>query len=85
MNSDESLLEMKKDRKFSTQQLKYWFTELKKACPTVEDGLLLQTLDAYSTHPHIFDEIVDDCKKNPKKYEPKKQETLRFPEGFTNA
>ena len=85
MNGDDSLLDIKKERKFSPEQLKYWFAELKKACPQVEDGLLLQTLDAYSTHPHIFDEIVVDCKAHPEKYERKEAEPLRFPEGFKNT
>ena len=77
---DLSLLDIKYERKFEEPQLQYWLAELKKAFPDMPEGILRQTLDAYSTHPHIFDELVEDCKKNPEKYKAKEPEPLRFPE-----
>ncbi len=79
---DLSLLDIKYERKFDEPQLQYWFAELKKAHPEMPDGILRQTIDAYSTHPHIFDELVEDCKKNPEKYKAKEPEPLRYPKGF---
>lgn len=75
---DLSLLDIKKERKFSQDQLEHWFKLLKAKFPEMPEGMLIQTLDMYSTHPHIFDEVVEDEKKNPEKYV-KKEEPLRFP------
>jgi hypothetical protein len=73
------LLSLPKERKFSEAQLNYWKAELEKCFPHMPEGLIWQTLDAYSTHPHIFDELMEDHKANPDKYKPKEPEPIRYP------
>jgi len=79
---DKSLLDITYDRKFSEPQLEYWSTELCKACPKVPKGLIRFVLDMYSTNPEIFDEMVEDHKLHPEKYEVK-PEPIRFANGLT--
>ena len=74
------LFPSKKERKFSEAQLNYWSKQLKDAFPQMPEGMILQTLDSYSTHPHIFDELMEDHKANPEKYAPKEPEPLRYPD-----
>lgn len=73
---DEELTKIKYDRKFSKEQLQYWFGEMKKTCPTVPDGVLLRVLDLYSTNPNILSDIVAEHKENPNKFV--KDEPLKF-------
>ena len=76
---DLDLLDNKYDRKFSKQQLKYWFDELKKIHSEMDDMLILRLLDAYSTHPHIVDELAEEHKQDPSKF-PAKNEELKYPD-----
>ena len=65
---DLSLLDNKYERKFSKQQIKFWFDELKKIHSDMDDMLIIRTLDAYSTHPHIVDELVEEFRNDPDKF-----------------
>mgnify|MGYP003677213159 CR=1 FL=1 len=57
---DEALTKIKYKRLYSQDQIQYWYTELQKACPGVPKGLLTQTLDLFSTHPHVLEKIVEE-------------------------
>jgi|TARA_B110000285_G_scaffold223763_1_gene279712 hypothetical protein len=83
-NTTDNYLLDKKVRKFSEVNLKNWYEKLKVLCPDVDEGMIKQTLDAYSTHPHIFDDLVADHKLNPDKYKPKEPEPLRFAGDWAN-
>jgi len=78
---DLSLLENKYERKFSKQQLKYWYDELKKIHADMDDMLIIRSLDAYSTHPHIVDELVEEYKQNPEKFKVE-DKPLEYPEDW---
>tara|TARA_R110002012_G_scaffold1816_1_gene8775 strand:- start:2860 stop:3177 length:318 start_codon:yes stop_codon:yes gene_type:complete len=62
---DEALTKIKYNRLYSKEQIEYWFEELKKAHPGVPEGLLLQTLDLFSTHPHVLEQVVSEHQANP--------------------
>lgn len=68
------------ERKFEEPQLNYWLAELKKAFPEMPEGMLWQTVEQYSTHPHIFDDLMEEHKANPEKFKAKEPEELRYPE-----
>ena len=42
--------------------------------------ILRQTVKTYSTHPHIFDDVMAEHKANPEKFKAKDPEPLRYPE-----
>lgn len=67
------------ERKFSEPQLNYWLGELKQAFPHMPEGMLWQTLNNYSTHPHIFDDLMKEHQENPEKFKAKEPEPLRYP------
>ena len=62
---DEELTKIKYKRLYSKQQIAYWHEELKKACPKVPNDILLQTLDLFSTHPHVFEQVTAEFKADP--------------------
>lgn len=64
----EYLYDVRYDRKFSEQQLEYWCSELQKAHPNLDKGMIRMTVDMFSTNPEIFEEIVADHRANPEKY-----------------
>ncbi len=72
--------ETKIERKFSEPQLEYWMAELRKAFPHMPEGMIWQTVDQYSTHPHIFQDLMEEHKANPEKFKVKEPEPLRYPE-----
>lgn len=77
------LLDHKYDRKFSKEQLKFWYEKLKETHPQMEETFIIQILDYYSTHPHIFDQLVEEHKENPEKFKKDETfdpETLVYPE-----
>lgn len=82
VKEDKSLLDIKYNRKFSEPQLEYWSKELVVAFPTIPKGLIRYVVDMFSTNPEIFDELVEDHKLHPEKYEIKK-EPIRFSNGLT--
>jgi hypothetical protein len=75
---DLSLLDNNYEKKFSKEQLIHWYNELKKAHPHMDDMIILRALDAYSTHPHIVDELVEEYKADPDKFKVEEKE-LEYP------
>ena len=61
---DEALTKIKYKRLYSKEQIEYWFEGLKKAHPGVPEGILLQTLDLFSTNPDILEQIVLEHKED---------------------
>tara|TARA_R110002012_G_scaffold4089_3_gene19043 strand:+ start:3482 stop:3781 length:300 start_codon:yes stop_codon:yes gene_type:complete len=66
--------------KYDEPQLNYWLAELRKAFPHMPEGMLWQTVKSYSTHPHIFEDLMQEHKADPEKFAPKDPEPLRYPD-----
>jgi len=81
VKGDASLLNISKKSKFSREQLCSWKEELAKLYPQMDDHFLDQILQAYSTHPHIIDDLAAEHKINPEKFVKTEDEPLQFPEG----
>tara|TARA_R110002126_G_scaffold2101_1_gene12199 strand:+ start:2004 stop:2354 length:351 start_codon:yes stop_codon:yes gene_type:complete len=80
----EYLNDIKYERKFSEQQLMYWMAEIEKTNPKLEKGLIKQTLDMYSTNPEIFEEVMEEHKQFPERFEVNAEEP-RMMNGMTLA
>lgn len=63
--------EREQKRNFSQDQMEYWLEELKTRFPHVDEGLLWNGIDMYSTHTEIFENTVEEYKKDPSKFPPK--------------
>jgi len=73
---DEHVAKIKYNRLYSKEQIEFWHAELKKSCPKVPPGILAQTLDLFSTHPHVFDQVVKEHQADPTCF--LKNEPLKF-------
>ena len=78
---DLSLLDNKHERKFSKEQIKFWYNELKRAHPNMDDMLIIRSLDAYTSHPHIVDNLVEEYKADPDKFKVE-DKPLEYPEDW---
>jgi hypothetical protein len=78
---DLSLLDNHYEKKFSKEQIKYWFDEIKKLHPHMDNMLIIRALDAYSTHPHIVDELMEEYRNDPDKFK-LEQKPLEYPENW---
>lgn len=67
-------------RQYSEPQLNYWLSELRKAFPHMPEGMLWQTVSQYSTHPHIFEDLMQEHRANPDNFKAKEPEPLQYPE-----
>ncbi len=73
---DEKVAKNSVKRLYSKEQLECWYEDLKKSCPKVPEGILVQTLDHYSTNPEVFDQIVSEHKEDPLRF--MKNEPLKY-------
>ena len=82
---DVDLFLTNKERKYSLEQMREWNEILKRKYPHMEETFLIQIIDHYSTHPHIFDDLVEDHKQDPDKFKVKPfnpDEDVKYPENW---
>ena len=79
---DEALTKIKYKRLYSKEQIAYWMGELKKSCPKVPEGILTQTLDLFSTHPHVLDKIVEEHQSDNNCFMHYLNQPLKYDEDF---
>jgi len=79
VKGDTALLSISKKSQFSKQQLVVWYEELKLSFPEMDEALIKTVIEAYSTHPHIIDDLAVEHKQNPEAF-CKREDVLEFAE-----
>lgn len=67
---------------YTDEEIAGWKVEIMKKHPSIPENILNTTLDAFQTHPDIFDKMMREFKANPDVY---KHHEATYTEMFPNV